>query len=173
MRSSTIRNFTSTSGFTVTCFSDWLNWYRMTLSSCLQVPSRFVVEQNFISKGSVHNYLFRASTAVTKFESSTVNWPDPAERKLTAGRMNDKYGFVNCVGVTDGTLFPLASKPSSHGEDYYSRKASYSVNALITCDDVARVRDIVVGWPGSVHDNRVWTNSRLAMRPKTTSNTTN
>ena len=42
-------------------------------------------------------------------------------------------------------------------------KACYSVNALITCNDAAQVHDVVIGWPGSVYDNRVWTTSRLCM----------
>ena len=37
----------------------------------------------------------------------------------------------------------------------------YTANALITCDIDARVRDIVIRWPGSVHDNQVWINSIL------------
>ncbi|OWZ10391.1 LOW QUALITY PROTEIN: hypothetical protein PHMEG_00016769 [Phytophthora megakarya] len=119
-----------------------------------------------IATGSVHNYLYRASKAVIKLEASTLMWPDPAELKFIAQRIKDKYWFVNCVRVTDGTQFPLASKTRHHGEEYYRSKGSYSVNALITCDDVARVRDIVVGWPGSVHDNRVRVNSALVLRPQ-------
>ncbi|OWY93182.1 hypothetical protein PHMEG_00037514 [Phytophthora megakarya] len=67
--------------------------------------------------------------------------------------------------MIDGTLLPLEFKPFKNGEDYYSRKGGYSLNALIMCDDVARVRDAVVGWPGCVHDNRVWSNSRVCHEP--------
>ncbi|KAE9273754.1 hypothetical protein PR003_g29809, partial [Phytophthora rubi] len=117
-----------------------------------------------IASGSAHNYLFRASSAVLRLEKATVSWPDDIERRMIAQRMQDKYGFVNCVGITDGTLFPLAAKPRHHGEDYYNRKASYSVNGLVTCDDMARIRNLVVGWPGSTHDNRVWTNSPMMIQ---------
>lgn len=30
---------------------------------------------------------------------------------------------------------------------------------FIICDDLARITRIDLGWPGSVHDNRVWSNS--------------
>jgi len=30
---------------------------------------------------------------------------------------------------------------------------------LIICDDAAKITWIEMGWPGSVHDNRVWTKS--------------
>jgi hypothetical protein len=112
-----------------------------------------------------HNYLGRAVTAVLKLETSVITWPDQAERQVIAQRINDKYGFPNCVGITDATLFPPATKPRHNGKDYFSRKASYAVNTLVTCDDVARVRHIVKGWPGSAHDNRVWANSPMALHP--------
>ncbi|OWZ12341.1 hypothetical protein PHMEG_00014514 [Phytophthora megakarya] len=118
-----------------------------------------------LAGGSAYNYLCRAVAAVLKLEDTAITWPDEAERRCIAQRIQAKHGFVNCVGIVDGTLLPLAPKPRHNGEDYYSRKASYAVNALVTCDDGARVRSIVVGWPGSIHDNRVWINSPVALRP--------
>ncbi|KAF1785367.1 Harbinger transposase-derived nuclease domain [Phytophthora cactorum] len=58
------------------------------------------------------------------------------------------------------TLIPLAFQPVLNGEDYYTRKGSYALNALICCDDRAKVMYALTGWPGSTHDNRVWSNSR-------------
>ncbi|POM64604.1 Hypothetical protein PHPALM_19840 [Phytophthora palmivora] len=40
-------------------------------------------------------------------------------------------------------------------------KGGYALNALIVCDDVSRARKAIVGWPGSVLDNRVWTTSLM------------
>ena len=40
-------------------------------------------------------------------------------------------------------------------------KGGYAINALIVCDDQARILYIYAGWPGSAHDNRVWRNSKL------------
>ncbi|EEY56998.1 uncharacterized protein PITG_10549 [Phytophthora infestans T30-4] len=117
-----------------------------------------------IASGSVHNYFFRATNVVLKLEPVTMAWPNEEERVMISLRMQQKYGFVNCVGITDGTLFPLAAKPQHQGEDYFSRKASYSVHGLVTCDDVGRVRSLVVGWPGSTHDNRAWMNSPLILK---------
>ncbi|KAE9305281.1 hypothetical protein PR003_g21538 [Phytophthora rubi] len=112
-----------------------------------------------LGKGTIGDYFRRASASVLALEGSTLVWPDQVERKQISRRIYRKYGFVNCIGMADGTLFPLEFKPETKGEAYYSRKGYYAVNALVMCDDVARVRQIVVGWPGSVHDNRVWRNS--------------
>ncbi|OWZ01286.1 LOW QUALITY PROTEIN: hypothetical protein PHMEG_00027360 [Phytophthora megakarya] len=46
-------------------------------------------------------------------------------------------------------------------------KGGYSLNDLIICDDVARIMDFVVGWSGSVNDNRVWTTSTIYRNPDT------
>ena len=61
----------------------------------------------------------------------------------------------------DGTLFPLNTKPRLHGETYFTRKGNYCVHMLIVCDDTARIIYYIAGWPGSVHDNRVWKNCNL------------
>lgn len=114
-----------------------------------------------ISKGSFRNTLKRAVSVLLKHLRDAVFWPEADERKEISLRIKSQYKFPNCVGIIDGTLFPLELKPKKNGEDYFCRKSCYAVHALITCDDTARIRDIVIGWPGSVHDNRVWTTSLL------------
>lgn len=118
-----------------------------------------------IGKGSVANYTDRTMRALLKIRSSVITWPDQDERQEISSRIKDKYEFVNCVGMVDGTLLPLEFKPAQNGEDYFCRKGSYAINALLTCNNVARIRDFVVGWPGSVHNNRVWSNCRLKLKP--------
>ena len=71
----------------------------------------------------------------------------------------EKMRFVNCVGLIDGTLFPLVFAPTLNAEDYFTRKGGYALHALIICDDMARITSIDMGWPGSVHDNRIWSDS--------------
>jgi len=63
--------------------------------------------------------------------------------------------------LIDGTLFPLAFVPTVNGEDYYTRKGDYAIKWLVICDDAARITWVEMGWPGSVHDNRVWANSEI------------
>ena len=43
--------------------------------------------------------------------------------------------------------------------DKITQTFGYVIQCLIICDDVASVRSIAVGWPGAVHNNRVWENS--------------
>ena len=105
--------------------------------------------------------LKRMSSVLLKFKEQVLFWPESDERIEIANRIQTKFMFPNCVGITDGTLLPFELKPQLNGEDYFCRKSCYALHALITCDDTGRIRDVVIGWPGSVHDNRVWTTSDL------------
>jgi DDE superfamily endonuclease len=71
------------------------------------------------------------------------------------------YLFPNCVGLIDGTLLPLATRPLLHRENYLSRKRFYAIVMLVVCDYQSRILYYHVGWPGSVHDNRVWRTCKL------------
>ena len=81
------------------------------------------------------------------------------ERKQISERISKAHGFLHCVGLIDGTLFPLAFAPMLNGEDYFTRKGNYAVKGLIICDDSAKITWVEMGWLGSVHDNRVWLNN--------------
>ena len=74
-------------------------------------------------------------------------------------------GLKGVVGSVDGCHIPI-SKPinSEEPESYINRKGFYSINLLAVCDANTRFLDICVGWPGSVHDSRVFRNSSLGRR---------
>jgi len=113
-----------------------------------------------ISNGIVQIFIDRCTRAIkSMFEHEVISWPDTNERKVISQRFQAKYGFANCVGIVDGTVFPLAFKPSEYGEEYWYRKGGYCLHSIIICDDEMRVLDFLAGYPGSVHDNRVWCNT--------------
>ena len=114
-----------------------------------------------IGAGAADKYRNNALKALLSLEDRTYFWPTPEERKAISSRIKEKYFFPHCIGLIDGTLLPLASRPLLHGENYLSRKKFYALVMLVVCDDQCRVLYYQVGWPGSVHDNRVWRNSKL------------
>jgi DDE superfamily endonuclease len=109
-----------------------------------------------VSSGIIDYYRNNALEALLSIEDKTYIWPDQLERKAISKRIKKQYMFPNCVGIIDGTLLPLASRPLLHGENYLSRKKFYAIVMLVVCDDQSRILYYHVGWPGSVHDNRVW-----------------
>jgi hypothetical protein len=98
-----------------------------------------------------------------------VYWPEEAERKEMSRRIQAAYHFPNCVGLVDCPLLPLDTKPVLLGKDYRSRYSNdeYALNMLVVSDKVGRVLYFLAR-PGSVHDNRVWRNSKMCLHATNT-----
>jgi len=119
-----------------------------------------------ISIGSVHRYTGRCIFAINEIANEVISWPKRSERRQISRRIGESSIFSNCVGFVDGTLFPLNERPLQYGEDYFSRKMGYAINGLVVCDDLKKFRYVKIGWPGSVHDMRVYSHSYLFLNPE-------
>ena len=71
-----------------------------------------------------------------------------------------KWGVPQCVGAIDGCHIPIAAPVNNH-TDYYNRKGWYSMILQGVADANYRFLDVCIGWPGSVHDARVFAHSNL------------
>jgi len=69
-------------------------------------------------------------------------------------------GVPPCFGAIDGCYIPI-SAPNLMHTDYYNRKGWYSMLIQGVVDANYRFLDVCVGWPGSVHDARVFAQSTL------------
>ena len=119
------------------------------------------LSQSLFSSGYGTHYLYcdHLAEAICSLRKSVVFWPNAEERQQIAGRMKSKFDFPNCVVVGDGKLFPLVFSPTTDDScDYSGRKHKYSLTCFIINDDERRIRAYMAGWPGSVHDNRVFGN---------------
>lgn len=75
----------------------------------------------------------------------------------------DNLGFPQCVGVVDGTHIPVMS-PVECPADYYNCKGFHSIIMQGTVNHLGHFIDIYLGWPGGVHDAKVFVNSTLYKR---------
>lgn len=73
------------------------------------------------------------------------------------------HGFPQCAGAIDGTHIPIIS-PDDCPADYYNRKGWHSILMQGVVDHEGHFIDINVGWPGRVHDARVFANSSVYER---------
>uniref|UniRef100_A0A8C3F7J4 DDE Tnp4 domain-containing protein n=1 Tax=Chrysemys picta bellii TaxID=8478 RepID=A0A8C3F7J4_CHRPI len=71
-----------------------------------------------------------------------------------------EMGFPNCGGAIDGTHIPILA-PEHQATDYVNRKGYFSMLLQALVDHKGRFTNINVGWPGKVHDARVFRNSGL------------
>ncbi|XP_053875723.1 E3 ubiquitin-protein ligase RNF144B isoform X1 [Malaclemys terrapin pileata] len=69
-------------------------------------------------------------------------------------------GFPNCGGAIDGTHIPILS-PEHQATEYINRKVYFSILLQALVDHKGCFTNINVGWPGKVHDARVFRNSGL------------
>ena len=89
-------------------------------------------------------------------------WPDKHECKANAQQIQQKFLFLNCVALIDGSLNPFTYERQTEDVADYSRcKYGYSLSTLVVCDDTHHITYYVAGWPGSAHDNRVFCNSQM------------
>ncbi|KAG6922118.1 hypothetical protein G0U57_003703 [Chelydra serpentina] len=72
-------------------------------------------------------------------------------------------GFPNCGGAIDGTHIPILG-PDHQGSQYINRKGYFSMVLQVLVDHKGHFTNINVGWPGKVHDARVFRNSGLFRR---------
>ena len=92
----------------------------------------------------------------------------PTGQALTSviNEVEHKWNFPQCAGAIDGSHIPVLPPQINH-TDYYNRKGTYSIIIQAVVDANYLFRDIYIGWPGSVHDARVFVNSSLYQKAVT------
>ena len=70
------------------------------------------------------------------------------------------WGFPQAAGAIDGSHVPII-KPLESASDYFNRKGFYSVIIQGLVDFRGLFMDVYIGWPGKVHDARVFANSSV------------
>ncbi|XP_046544627.1 putative nuclease HARBI1 [Haliotis rubra] len=71
-------------------------------------------------------------------------------------------GIPNVLGCVDGTFIRLMA-PSENEADYLNRKGFHSLNVQMICDARYKFINCVAKWPGSVHDSRIFRDSRISI----------
>ena len=117
-----------------------------------------------VSKASVCCIVKQVTVAIVKvLLKRYIKFPTGSELNDIINGFKEKCGFPNCCGAIDGCHIPVAAPVEFHS-DYYNRKGWFSVILQGVADHKYRFIDIYTGWPGSVHDARVFANSPIYKR---------
>ena len=94
-----------------------------------------------------------------------ICFPQGNELNYVVEGFMKKWDLPQCVGAIDGSHIPI-SAPTNNHSDYYNRKGFYSIIIQAIVDFRYRFIDVYCGWPGSVHDSRVFAHSSIFTRGK-------
>ena len=101
------------------------------------------------------------SKAITrKLKTGFLCVPKGQDLREVMGLYKDKWGFPAYAGAIDGTHIPIQT-PMENDTNYVNRKSYHTILMQAVVDARYLFRDVVIGWPGSVHDARVLSNSEL------------
>lgn len=93
-----------------------------------------------------------------------IQFPTSGEQTEVKQKFYQVSGFPGVLGCIDCTHVPIKNPDRRHGEVFRNRKGWFSINVQLICGPNMEIYDIVARWPGSVHDSRIFNNSRSCMR---------
>ncbi|KAL1508996.1 hypothetical protein ABEB36_003805 [Hypothenemus hampei] len=114
---------------------------------------RDVADRFDISLSTLHKIIYRMTYFISNMSYQIIKWPSEEEKPIIEENFRRK-GFPGVLGIIDGTHIRI-DKPSEDPDSYYNRKSFFSFQAQVVCDHRRFIRDVFVGFPGSVHDSRV------------------
>ena len=130
---------------------------------CLATPCEYrtVAHLFGVARSTVCTIVHYTCLAITNsLLKIYISFPTGESLKTVINGFEHKWGFPQCVGAIDGCHVPISAPLMNH-TDYYNRKGWYSMIIQAIVDHDYIFRDICVGWPGSVHDARVFANSLI------------
>ena len=68
------------------------------------------------------------------------------------------------VGLIDCTPIPIISPGGDNAELFRNRKGYFSINVQAICDHELKLTKVVVRWPGSTRDSRIFDNSNICAK---------
>ena len=118
-------------------------------------------------RGTSTLYMDRVVTALRNLKQDFLHWPEDDAKKTIKSAIEELSGLPNCVGIIDGTMFPLGFEPETDDSgDYNGRKYKYSLTFLICCDHRRLITYYYGGWPGCTHDNKMFRYSQMYRNPE-------
>lgn len=135
-------------------------WYIGSKETIRSIADRFNV-----SESTFHSHNRKMLDVFKKhFLQKFVIWPTDVQN--VNDEFEQKRNFPGVIGAIDSTHICI-KPPHGHATDYFNRKKFHSIILQAVCRGDKRFTDVFCGWPGRVHDARVFQNSPLRQRGPT------
>ncbi|XP_071055943.1 putative nuclease HARBI1 [Onthophagus taurus] len=118
-----------------------------------------------ISQTSTCRIINEVSELLARNIGKYVNLPSSeAEKTNLRRKFFEIGGFPGVVGCVDGTHIEIKSPGGANAEIFRNRKGFMSLNVQVVAGPTLKIFDIVIRWPGSAHDSRIFNSSAVAMK---------
>jgi nuclease HARBI1 len=130
---------------------------------------QLVVGDTFaVSKATVCRVVHKVTESIAGLRQKYVRFPaTQQERQDTMNVFYSVSKMPGVIGAIDCTHVPIQSPGGNDAEIYRNRKGYFSINVQLVCDHSGYISDVVVRWPGSVHDSTVFDNCFLRAQLET------
>ena len=109
-----------------------------------------------VGKCTALNIVHEFVQALFQIRENYISFPlNGRELDQVKQKFELKHDLPQVAGVIDGTHIKIKAPKEEH-EAYYNRKQCYSLVLQAITDSEGRFSDVSVGYPGSVHDARVF-----------------
>ena len=120
----------------------------------------FLICSNYrITEETVILFCKRIMKAIISYKTNYIKWLTGQARKFVHEEFKAIEGIEDIIRSIDGIYFILQNASKKDKEVYFTRKKRYALH----CQDIVDYRGIFtsydVGWPGSVHDAKVYRHS--------------
>ena len=125
---------------------------RFLASGCFQ---SIVGDTFHVDKSTVSRKIHSVATALARHLNHFVRFPDVERLRQIKEAFYNRYRFPSVVGAIDCTHIRIQA-PAVREDVYVNRKSFHSLNVQAVCDHDLKITNLVVKWPGRVHDARIW-----------------
>lgn len=117
-----------------------------------------------MGKASVSDWFFRVIRALYELAPRLIKWPSAGDQRTVIKEKFKRFANIkHAIGAVDGTFIPI-KKPEKHAETYLTRKCNYAFTLQGVSEPSLKFTNTFIGYPGSVSDYRIFTNSLIYRR---------